>query len=121
VYKTVHHRQFPVTPVYAFTDYWSQGQTIKSVIVDVAKPPSGSGLSLFNIYVALSRSSGRDTIQLLHNFDRDALRQPLDEDLAAEDQRLEGLDATTKVWWDTIQAGSLDTTDVPTQNDVDMS
>ncbi|KIM52990.1 hypothetical protein SCLCIDRAFT_1223254, partial [Scleroderma citrinum Foug A] len=43
------HRQFPVTPAYAFMDYRSQGQTIPHVIVDIASPPTG-GLSLFNLY-----------------------------------------------------------------------
>ena len=56
--KTVQRRQFPVTGAYAFTDYRSQGQTIDSVIVDLAKPPSGGELSMFNMYIALSRSRG---------------------------------------------------------------
>ncbi|KIK16994.1 hypothetical protein PISMIDRAFT_112290 [Pisolithus microcarpus 441] len=61
VTRWVRRLQFPITPAYAFTDYHAQGQTISSVIVDIARPPSG-GLNLFNLYVALSRSSGRDTI-----------------------------------------------------------
>lgn len=104
VRKNVRRRQFPITPAYAFTDYRSQGQTIKSVIVDIARPPSGSKLNLFNTYVALSRSSGRDTIRLLRGPDREALMQPLDADLAAEDRRLEDEDAKTKIWWDSIVA-----------------
>ncbi|KAI5984330.1 hypothetical protein EDD15DRAFT_2115244, partial [Pisolithus albus] len=44
-----------ITAAYAFTDYRSQGQTLDSVIVDIATPPSG-GLNLFNLYVALSRN-----------------------------------------------------------------
>jgi len=59
--RTVKRRQFPVTAAYAFTDYRSQGQTIPYVIVDIATPPTG-GLSLFNLYVALSRSSGKSSI-----------------------------------------------------------
>ena len=65
--QTVKRTQFPITPAYACTDYQSQGQTIPAAIMDVATPPTG-GLNLFNLYVALSRSHGRDTIQLLHNF-----------------------------------------------------
>ncbi|KAI0245278.1 hypothetical protein BJV78DRAFT_1139636, partial [Lactifluus subvellereus] len=49
-----------ITPAYTFTNYCSQGQTISHVIVDLASPPLGS-LSLFNVYVALSRSSGQST------------------------------------------------------------
>ena len=62
--KTVTRWQYPITAAYCFTDYRSQGQTIPRVIVDIASPPTGK-LSLFNLYVALSRSSGRETIRLL--------------------------------------------------------
>ena len=60
--------QFSMTAAYAFTDYWSQGQIIPVVMIDVAKPPTGK-LNLFNLYVAPSRSSGRSTIQLLQDFE----------------------------------------------------
>ena len=49
------------TAAYAFTDYQTQGQMIPVVMVDVAKPPMGK-LDLFNLYVALSHSSGRSMI-----------------------------------------------------------
>ena len=62
--RTVSRHQYPMTAAYGFTDYRSQGQTIPYVIIDIATPPTGS-LSLFNLYVALSRSSGRTTIRLL--------------------------------------------------------
>ena len=55
--RTVTRLQYPVTAAYSFTDYRSQGQTIPRVIADIASPPSGK-LSLFNLYVTLSRSSG---------------------------------------------------------------
>jgi len=58
IVKTV---QIKVPVAYAFTDYRSQGQIIPYVMVDLASPPSGK-LSLFNLYVALSQSSGRQTI-----------------------------------------------------------
>jgi hypothetical protein len=51
----------------AFTDYKSQ-ETIEYVIIDIGKPPTGS-LSPFSVYVALSRSRGRDTSPLLTDFD----------------------------------------------------
>ena len=66
--KAVHRRQLPITAAYAFTDYRSQGQTLPYVIIDIAKPPTGK-LSLFNLYVTLSRSSSRHTIHLLRDFD----------------------------------------------------
>jgi ATP-dependent exoDNAse (exonuclease V) alpha subunit len=100
--RIVVRRQLPMTLSYAFTDYRSQGQTIRHVIVDIAKPPSGA-LTLFNIYVALSRSSGRDTIRLLRPFDEDILFAPVDAHLLAEDERLERLNAATKVWWEGVK------------------
>ncbi|KAJ7024605.1 hypothetical protein C8F04DRAFT_888544, partial [Mycena alexandri] len=48
----------------------SQGQTLPYVIVDIGTPPTG-GLSLFNLYVALSR----------------------------KDDRLEELNKKTQEWW----------------------
>jgi hypothetical protein len=100
--KTVKRRQYPLTAAYAFTDYRSQGQTIPYVIVDISRPPSGS-LTLFNIYVALSRSSGRETIRLLRGFDLQALTMPLDLALAAEDKRLHALNESTRKDWAEVQ------------------
>ncbi|KIL59326.1 hypothetical protein M378DRAFT_45438, partial [Amanita muscaria Koide BX008] len=88
--RTVHRRQFPITAAYAFTDYRSQGQTIPYVLVDLASPPTGT-LNLFNLYVALSRSSGRETIRLLRDFDPKLFQQVHDLNLMAEDDRLEKL------------------------------
>ncbi|KAF8589185.1 hypothetical protein K439DRAFT_1292644, partial [Ramaria rubella] len=61
---------------YRFTDYCSQGQTIPNIIVDIPTPPTGGRLTLFNLYVSLSQSSGQDTI------------------------RLEELNAKTSEWWE---------------------
>ena len=86
--KTVHRQQYALTPAYAFTDFKSQGQTIESVIVDLARPPS-SFLSGFNAYVALSRSRGRDTIRLLRDFNDSLFTVHPNEQLRAEDERLD--------------------------------
>ncbi|KAI6002070.1 hypothetical protein EDD15DRAFT_2157991 [Pisolithus albus] len=69
-----------MTAAYAFTDYRSQGQTLPCVIADIATPPSG-GLNLFNLYVALSRSSGRSSIH----------------------DRLEEENEKTQKWWSLIK------------------
>ena len=58
---TVTRYQLPLTLAYAFTDYRSQGQTLEPVIVDIGPPPYGR-LTPFNVYVALSRGTGRDNI-----------------------------------------------------------
>lgn len=81
--------------VYAFIDYHAQGHTIPYVVVNIAAPPT-SGLSLFNPYVALSHSSGRDTIQLLRDFDDDMFLQA---HLAELLEHLEGLDVVMRKWW----------------------
>ncbi|KAJ7142438.1 hypothetical protein C8R44DRAFT_725797 [Mycena epipterygia] len=116
---TIRRRQFAITAAYAFTDYRlvifvmkraqelrnyrSQGQTIPYVLVDIATPPTG-GLSLFNLYVALSRSSGRETIRLLRDFDDKLFMKSHDPMLLAEDDRLESLNEQTRRWWEERQS-----------------
>ncbi len=99
VQRSVCRRQFPITAAYAFTDYRSQGQTIPAVIVDIMSPPGPSKLSLFNLYVALSRSSGRDTIRLQRDFEDKMFLESHEPSLLSEDERLEKLDRQTKEWW----------------------
>jgi len=98
VTRSVRRRQFPMTAAYAFTDYRSQGQTLPYVIIDIAKPPTGA-LDLFNLYVALSRSSGRESIRLLRDFDDELFKKSHDPALLAEDDRLDKMDRITKAWW----------------------
>ncbi len=99
--RTVYRRQYPITPAYAFTDYRAQGQTLPYVLVDIVSPPTG-GLNLFNVYVALSRSSGRESIRLLRDFDDQVFMQAHDAELTLEDERLEEFDVVTKRWWQAI-------------------
>ncbi|KAI5891233.1 uncharacterized protein SCHCODRAFT_02480013, partial [Schizophyllum commune H4-8] len=75
-----------ITLAYAFTDYRAQGQTMSAVLVDIAKVPNGR-LSLFNVYVALSRNVFKNEHEL---------------ELLKEDDRLERLDASTKDQWGKI-------------------
>lgn len=84
---TVSRSQLPIKPAYAFTDYRAEGQTIYPIIIDIGRPPSG-GISPFNIYVALSRAKGRDSIRLLQDFDEKLLQQDPNEYLHLEDERL---------------------------------
>jgi hypothetical protein len=88
--RSVQCRQFPMTAAYGFTDYYSQGQTLPYVIIDIVSPPTGA-LDLFNLYVALSRSSGRSSIRLLRDFEDKLFLKSHDVALLAEDQ-LEKLD-----------------------------
>jgi len=116
---TVHRCQFLMTTAYAFTDYCSQGQTIPAVIVDIATPPTGvsdtfvkgkkltlcaGGLSLFNLYVALSRSSGCQTIRLLRDFVMKVFQGAHCPELLAENDRLEYLnEKTLKEWKEAVR------------------
>lgn len=100
--QTMKRMQIPITPAYACTDYRAQGQTIAAAIIDLATPPTG-GLNLFNLYVALSRSRGRDSIRLLRDFDDRYFTANHSFDLLQEDDRQRGLDASTKDWWKTVQ------------------
>ncbi|KAI6131203.1 hypothetical protein EDD16DRAFT_1468499, partial [Pisolithus croceorrhizus] len=72
---------------YALTNYRAQGQTISHVVVDIARPQRG-GLTLFNLYVALSRNSGRNAIHLPRDFDGGMLLCSHLPDMQAEDGRL---------------------------------
>ena len=90
--------QYPITGAYALTDYKAQGQTLSHVIIDIARPPRGT-LSLFNLYVALSRSSGRSTIRLLRDFDAKLLQQSHNSFLLTEDDRINRLDRETHAAW----------------------
>ncbi|KAG8728963.1 hypothetical protein FRC10_004379, partial [Ceratobasidium sp. 414] len=74
------------------------GQTIRRVIMDIPRPPSGE-LTPFNAYVALSRISGRDTIQLLRNFDGCLFTKPPCHMLEKEDARLIRPTEETKRRW----------------------
>jgi hypothetical protein len=100
--RTISRKQLPITPAYASTDYRAQGQTIGHVLVDIATPPTG-GLNLFNLYVALSRSSGRETIRLLRDFDQKHFQAAHTPELTREDDRLRILDEQTSEWWQALE------------------
>ena len=87
--------QIPIVPGYAFMDYKAQGQMMECVIIDISKPPTGK-LSVFGVYVALSRSRGRNTICILRNFDPDLLMHHPSEDLRVDMARLEQIDERTR-------------------------
>lgn len=96
---SVNRTQLPLTLAYTFTDYRSQGQTIEPVIVDIGPPPHGY-LTPFNIYVALSRGTGRQNIRLLRDFDDALLQQHPSEYLRLEDERLQKLAELTRLIWE---------------------
>ena len=79
----IERSQYVMTPGYAFTNYKSQGQTIEYVLIDIGRPPTRS-LSPFSVYVALSRSRGRNTIRLLRPFDANLFQNHPSEALREE-------------------------------------
>ena len=87
-----------MTAGYTFTDYKLQGQTIEYVSIDIGNPPTGS-LSPFSVYLALSRSRGRDAIRLLREFDANLFQNHPSEALRSEMRRLERLNEVTKNEW----------------------
>lgn len=93
---SVTRKQFSLTPAYASTDYRAQGQTLSKVVVDIHPPPTGGSLTNFKIYLALSRSRGRDGIRLLRAYDRDAMLKQIPSFLAEEDEQTALRDAETK-------------------------
>lgn len=60
---------------------------------------------MFNLYVALSCSSGRSTIRLLRDFNEQYFRQSHDMDLMEEDDMLEELNSLTLRWWQEMGRG----------------
>lgn len=90
----IRQRQLALLPAYAFTDFKSQGQTIPTVFIDIMQPPQG-GLTPFSVYVALSRSRGRENIRILRGFDEKLFTTHPSEPLRLEDIRLQELDKST--------------------------
>ena len=75
-----------------------QGQTIPYILADIATPPTGR-LNLFNLYVALSQSSGRSIIRLLRTFDEKLFQASHTPELqVVENDRSEALNKQTKEW-----------------------
>jgi len=96
--KMVKWCQLPLTESYALTDYQSQGQTIPHIIVDIGAVSYGK-LMPFNVYIALSHSSGWESIHLLQDFDDSLFTSTPCTVLEEEDKWLEKLDHETYDAW----------------------
>ena len=66
------------------------------MLIDIAAPPHGK-LTLFNLYMALSWSYGRDSIHLLRDFDDNVFKATHDPILLEEDNQLDELDRRTSM------------------------
>jgi len=80
----------------------SQGQTINNAIVDIASPPTGSPIP-FNVYVAMSRCRGRESIRLLRDFDEKLLAS-LQASSCEPQTKLFKLDTDTEKCWNTVRS-----------------
>ena len=81
--KNVMLEQFPVTLVYAITDYKCQGPTFPWVIVDLKRPRRGRS-SAMSAYVQLSRAIALERVSIIRPFDDKELREPLEPELVKE-------------------------------------
>lgn len=81
--------QLPILPVYAMTDYKSQGQSLKLVILDLAS----SGHRLESAYVMVSRATALDNLLLLRDFDISRICRRQNDSTYSETKRLESLEA----------------------------
>ena len=60
--------QIPLAPAYAITAHSSQGQTLRSAILDLQ---IGRGVSAIASYVAITRIKTRHDLLIFRNFDRE--------------------------------------------------
>ncbi|KAH0840142.1 hypothetical protein J3R83DRAFT_1121 [Lanmaoa asiatica] len=77
-------------------------QAISNATIDIAAPPTGS-LTPFNIYAALSRCRGRESIRLLQESDEKLFTSHPSKYLWVEDERLFRFDSDTEKWWNTVR------------------
>ncbi|KAF8143072.1 hypothetical protein K438DRAFT_1634279 [Mycena galopus ATCC 62051] len=91
VYK-ISRTQLPPVLAYTFTDYKLQGRSLQRVIVDL-----NGARSLQSLYIMISRATSLGSMSVLRNFTPRTLHTHLGEDFRREFERLEDLDALTKV------------------------
>ncbi len=104
----IERHQIALTGGYTFTDIKLQGQTIDCVLIDLAKP-SAVSLTAFNVYVALLRSCGRNTIRLLHDFEEKLFTVHPSNELKKEDTRLVTLEHLTIEQYNAGEFGNFKT------------
>ena len=84
VVQSVTFQQFPVTLVYAITDYKCQGETyFNGLLTDLRKPLTGS-MEAASLYVQLSRIRSLQQLSIMREFDPAELRTPLPNELIKE-------------------------------------
>jgi ATP-dependent DNA helicase PIF1 len=92
---SISRSQLPLLPSYAYTDYKSQGRSLKKAILDL-----NGCMSLQSVYVMLSRATSLKSIAVLRSFNPRTLNSRLGEEFREEFARLEALDAETTLAWE---------------------
>ncbi|KAF5336595.1 hypothetical protein D9611_006614 [Ephemerocybe angulata] len=86
VSKSFTRSQIPIVPAYSYTDYKSQGRTLKRAIVDLASAKSQG------VYVMLSRVTTLKGLLVLRWFPENKILQEMSGELRDEINRLDELD-----------------------------
>lgn len=127
--KKVVRRQLPMTAAYAFTDMGLPSTGPDNTLCHGRHSNTTQGRavavqrSTFNLCMALSRSSGRDTIRILRDFDDELFLQAYLAPVLDKDDRLEAMDSVTKAWWTemtTARGAVMPESVQSSQDDVDM-
>ena len=87
-------RQLPLTAGCVSSVFRSQGQTMPKIILDI-RPPPGTGMDPAAVYVALSRATSLEALNLLFPVTLEDLNQPPDRDILAIINYLHRLDKET--------------------------
>ena len=105
--KRVLHRQLPLHPAYAYTDYKSQEKSLNKAIVDIE-----SAHSLQGVYVMLSRVRTLDGLLVLRPFVASRVCRRLSQELREELERIDRLSEATRVRFEREQVSVLDDMDI---------
>ncbi|KAJ7130147.1 hypothetical protein C8R44DRAFT_613972 [Mycena epipterygia] len=92
---SIARSQLPLVPAYAYTDYKAQGRSLTKVTVDLAGSRSLQGL-----YVMLSRATALKNLAIFRQFDAKKVYKRLSEEFRSEFDRIDNLDAETRIRWD---------------------
>ncbi|CAM9507277.1 unnamed protein product, partial [Ectocarpus sp. 12 AP-2014] len=91
---TIRRRQLPLTAGCLSSVYRSQGQTMRTIILDIRNPP-GNRMDPAAVYVALSRATCLEDLYLLFPVTLEDLNKPRNKDVVALVEYLERLDNAT--------------------------
>ncbi|KAK7022628.1 P-loop containing nucleoside triphosphate hydrolase protein [Favolaschia claudopus] len=91
---SISRTQLPLLPAYSYTDYKSQGRSLKKVIIDLS-----TCRSLQSAYVMLSRATSLEAIAVLRQFEPKKIYKRMAQEFRAEFSRLDRIDADTTQRW----------------------